>query len=198
MAVASGGSPRRAAASRRLALAQPAGAGAAPSSALMLVGYFAADAASTRGRRRSPGRQLPAKLDDFQGWLLDERTAENPNVIFAILDGFRAIADWLVTALTNMLLVADLGRHHRGGTLIVLRFGGWRAALIVLAAFVSFALMGLWEPSMQTLALMSAAVMLSLADRRSRSGSWPGARSASTAASRRCSTRCRSCPRSPT
>ena len=35
-------------------------------------------------------------------------------------------------------------------------------ALIVLAAFVSFALMGLWEQSMQTLALMLAAVILSL------------------------------------
>ena len=48
------------------------------------------------------------------------------------------------------------------GVLIVLRFGGWRAALIVLAAFVSFALMGLWEESIQTLALMLAAVSLSL------------------------------------
>ena len=46
--------------------------------------------------------------------------------------------------------------------LIVLRFGGWRAALIVLAAFASFALMGLWEESVQTLALMLAAVLLSL------------------------------------
>ena len=46
--------------------------------------------------------------------------------------------------------------------LIVLRFGGWRAALIVLAAFASFALMGLWEESVQTLALMLAAVPLSL------------------------------------
>jgi glycine betaine/proline transport system permease protein len=47
--------------------------------------------------------------------------------------------------------------------LIVLRFGGWRAALIVAAAFASFALMGLWEESIQTLALMLAAVSLSLA-----------------------------------
>jgi glycine betaine/proline transport system permease protein len=44
----------------------------------------------------------------------------------------------------------------------VLRFGGLRAALLVLAAFVSFALMGLWEESVQTLALMFAAVSLSL------------------------------------
>ena len=75
--------------------------------------------------------ELPERLDSAQTWLLDERTAESPNIIFA-------------------------------GVLIVLRFGGWRAALIVLVAFVSFALMGLWEESMQTLALMSAAVLLSL------------------------------------
>ena len=48
------------------------------------------------------------------------------------------------------------------GVLIVWRFGGWRAGLIVLAAFASFALMGLWEESVQTLALMLAAVSLSL------------------------------------
>ena len=45
----------------------------------------------------------------------------------------------------------------------MLRFGGWRAALIVFGAFVSFALMGLWEESIQTLGLMLAAVLLSLA-----------------------------------
>ena len=46
--------------------------------------------------------------------------------------------------------------------LLVWRFGGWRAGLTVLAAFVAFALMGLWEQSVQTLALMLAAVILSL------------------------------------
>ena len=44
----------------------------------------------------------------------------------------------------------------------MLRFGGMRAAAIVLAAFASFALLGLWEASMETLALMLAAVGLSL------------------------------------
>ena len=82
--------------------------------------------------------------------------------------------------------------------LIVLRFGGWRAALIVLFAFVSFALMGLWEESIQTLALMSAAVLLSLAVGRADRDRRRALGRASTAASRRRSTRCRSCPRSPT
>ncbi len=106
--------------------------------------------------------QLPEKLDDLQGWLLDERTAADPNIIFAIFDGFRALADWLVTALTSALEWLTWIGTLVAGTLIVWRFGGLRAALIVLAAFVAFALMGLWEESMQTLALMSAAVTLSL------------------------------------
>ncbi|HYM52077.1 MAG TPA: ABC transporter permease subunit [Candidatus Dormibacteraeota bacterium] len=106
---------------------------------------------------------LPERLDDLQIWLLDERTAENPNIIFAIFDGFRALADWLVIALNDALLWMTWPGVFAGAVLIVLRFGGWRAALVVAGALVSFALTGLWEESMQTLALMTAAVVLSLA-----------------------------------
>jgi glycine betaine/proline transport system permease protein len=106
--------------------------------------------------------QLPEKLDDLQGWLLDERTAEDPNIVFAIFDGFRALADWLVTALTNALEWLTWIGTAAAGTLLVWRFGGRRAGLIVLAAFACFAAMGLWEQSIQTLALMLAAVTLSL------------------------------------
>jgi glycine betaine/proline transport system permease protein len=105
---------------------------------------------------------LPDRLDSLQGWLLDQRTAEDPNVIFAIFDGFRALADWLVTALTDALEWLTWIGTAAAGTLLVWRFGGWRAALVVLAAFACFALMGLWEQSVQTLALMLAAVTLSL------------------------------------
>ena len=106
---------------------------------------------------------LPGRLDDFQIWLLDERTAANPNIIFAIFDGFRAFADWLVLALNDALLWMTWPGVLAAAVLIVLRFGGWRAALVVAGAFVSFAITGLWEESMQTLALMTAAVALSLA-----------------------------------
>ena len=128
----------------------------------MLVGYFLLG-----GEFDWPTsltwQELPSKLDDAQVWLLDQRTAENPNVIFAILDGFRAFAEWLVDAINNMLLWLTWVGTIAASVLIVLRFGGWRAALIVFFAFVSFAVMGLWEESIQTLALMSAAVLLSLA-----------------------------------
>jgi glycine betaine/proline transport system permease protein len=106
---------------------------------------------------------LPERLDALQNWLLEQRTAENPNIIFAIFDGFRALADWLVTALNDLLLWMTWPGVIAAAVLIVLRFGGWRPALVVLGAFVSFAVMGLWEESIQTLALMLAAVVLSLA-----------------------------------
>src|SRR5215217_5606900 len=130
--------------------------------ALMLIGYFL-----LKGDYPWPASltwsQLPSKIDKAQDWLLEQRTAENPNIFFAILDGFRALADWLVTALLNFIEWLTWVGTIAAGTLIVWRFGGWRAALIVLGAFASFALMGLWEESMQTLALMTAAVLLSLA-----------------------------------
>ena len=81
--------------------------------------------------------------------------------------------------------------------LLVGRFGGWRPALIVFGAFISFALMGLWEESIQTLGLMLAAVLISLAIGMP-VGIWPAAARASTARSHRRSTRCRSCPPSRT
>ena len=106
--------------------------------------------------------QLPREIDKAQDWLLEQRT-EGSNPIFALLDAFRALADWLVTALLNVLEWMTWVGTLAAGTLIVLRFGGWRAALVVLLAFISFALMGLWEPAIQTLALMMAAVLLCLA-----------------------------------
>jgi glycine betaine/proline transport system permease protein len=128
---------------------------------LMLVAY-----ALLRGEAPWPEglvwTQLPEKLDEFQGWLIDERTAADRSIVFTIFDGFRAFADWLVNAFNDALLWLTWVGTLAAGVLIVLRFGGWRAALIVFAAFVAFALSGLWEESVQTLALMLAAVSLSL------------------------------------
>jgi glycine betaine/proline transport system permease protein len=105
--------------------------------------------------------ELPRKLDNAQDWLLEQRTAHS-NPFFAVLDGFRAACDWLVSALLNALEWFTWVGTLAAGTLIVWRFGGWRAGLIVFGAFVSFALLGLWEESIQTLALMGAAVSISI------------------------------------
>ena len=103
--------------------------------------------------------ELPRKLDDAQDWLLEQRT-EGSNPFFALLDAFRAACDWLVTAVLDFLEWLTWVGVFVAGTAIVWRFGGWRAALVVFFAFVSFALLGLWEESMQTLALMSAPLLM--------------------------------------
>jgi glycine betaine/proline transport system permease protein len=105
---------------------------------------------------------LGAELDEFQVWLIEQRSAADPSFVFALFDGFTTLVDDLVTWFLDLLLWMTWVGTAAAGTLIVLRFGGLRAALIVLAAFASFALMGLWEESMQTLALMLTAVGLSL------------------------------------
>ena len=66
----------------------------------MLIGYFALKG-DYPGRAALTWSDLPSEIDKAQDWLLEQRTAENPNIFFAILDGFRAFADWLVTALLN-------------------------------------------------------------------------------------------------
>jgi glycine betaine/proline transport system permease protein len=108
-------------------------------------------------------QELPRKLDNAQNWLLEQRTADNPNPIFAVLEGFRSLCEWLVTAFIDIFEWLTWVGTIAASVLIVWRFGGWRAALIVFGAFVSFALMGLWEESIQTLGLMLAAVLISLA-----------------------------------
>ncbi len=127
----------------------------------MLVAFFA-----WRNDFPWPARlewnSLSHYLDNFQVWLSDSRNAEIPSVFFSIVNGFSSFLDNLVDWLNTLLLDLTWVGTTAAFVLVVLRFGGRRAALGMLAAFASFALMGLWEPSMETLALMLAAVALSL------------------------------------
>jgi glycine betaine/proline transport system permease protein len=129
--------------------------------ALMYIGYRAVGA-----EYPWPGsltwNTLSGKLDNFQAWVIDRRTATDKGVVFAIFDGFRIFTDNLVEWLSRLLLWLTWIGTTVGGTLVVWRFGGVRAGAIALGAFASFALLGLWESSMETLALMLAAVALSL------------------------------------
>lgn len=105
---------------------------------------------------------LSLHLDEFQIWLLDERGKTDQGLVFTVFEGFSSTIDHLVDWFTRFLLwITWLGTTVAGAAL-VLRFGGVRAALIMLFAFATFALAGLWEESMQTLALMLVAVTLSL------------------------------------
>jgi glycine betaine/proline transport system permease protein len=128
---------------------------------LMLVLYFA-----LRGEYPWPAslqwNSLGPHLDNFQSWLIDQRNAEHPNVVFRAFNGFAGFLDDLVTWLNNLLHWLTWVGTTVAGVAVVLRFGGVRAAAWVLGAFASFALLGLWEESIETMSLMFAAVLLSL------------------------------------
>jgi glycine betaine/proline transport system permease protein len=106
---------------------------------------------------------LSPSLDRFQVWLLDHRSAPDKGIVFRLFNGLATFLDNLVGWLNTFFLDLTWVGTAAFGVLIVLRFGGVRAALLVLGAFASFAATGLWEQSVQTLALMLAAVVLSLA-----------------------------------
>ena len=105
---------------------------------------------------------LSPHLDRFQAWLSNSRNVPHPNIAFRIFNGFANFLDDLVSWLTRLFYFLRWPGTVLLGTLIVLRFGGLRAAIITFAAFVSFAVLGLWDEAVQTFALMFAAVALSL------------------------------------
>ena len=106
---------------------------------------------------------LSPHLDRFQIWLSDNRNVPHPNFAFRAFNGFADFLDHLVGWLTSFFHKLTWVGTVALGTLVVLRFGGRKAALGVLAAFASFAALGLWEESVETFSLMLAAVSLSLA-----------------------------------
>lgn len=160
-----------------MAVAQAAGTLSAPAPRAWWRGRIGAILALTLGiviaffgwKNQSPWpaaltwNALAHHLDDFQAWLSNHRNLPHPSVVFRAFNGIASFLDNLVGWLTSFFFKLTWAGTTVLGTLIVLRFGGRRAALGVLAAFVSFAAMGLWEPSVRTFALTFASVGLSLA-----------------------------------
>jgi glycine betaine/proline transport system permease protein len=105
---------------------------------------------------------LSLHLDDFQVWLLTERGKEEQSIVFTVFEGFSSAIDHLVEWFNRLLLWLTWAGTTVVGVALIFRFGGLRAALFTLVAFATFALTGLWEESMQTLALMLVAVAFSL------------------------------------
>jgi glycine betaine/proline transport system permease protein len=106
--------------------------------------------------------ELPTHLNDFQTWLIDERNAEDPGFVLDAFNRFAEFLDDLVLWLTDLFGWLTWVGTVAAGVLVSLRFGGLRGAAWALAAFAAFAFSGLWVESIQTLALMLAAVSLSL------------------------------------
>ena len=106
---------------------------------------------------------LAHQLDNFQSWLSNHRNLPHPSIFFRVFNGVASFLDHLVGWLTSFFFKLTWAGTTVLGTLVVLRFGGRRAALGVFAAFCAFAALGLWEPSVRTFALTIASVSLSLA-----------------------------------
>jgi glycine betaine/proline transport system permease protein len=102
-------------------------------------------------------------LDNMQNWLAAEGDKTHPNIVYRVIHGISSALDALVRWLYHLLSswLTWPATTVLGG-LLALRFGGRRAAAIMLASFAAFAALGLWDESMQTLALMLVAVALSL------------------------------------
>src|SRR6266404_7175404 len=106
---------------------------------------------------------LSHDLDNFQAWLSNNRNVPHPSLVCRAFNGVASFLDNLVGWLTSFFLKLTWAGTTALGTLVVLRFGGRRAALIVLSAFVAFAAMGVWYASVRTFALTFASVTLALA-----------------------------------
>src|SRR5439155_12754701 len=127
----------------------------------MVIGYLGWKS-SLPWSNRLVWNSLSSYLDRFQTWLSDSRNTPHPSFVFAIFNGLATFLDNLVSWFTTFFEKLTWVGTVALGTLVVVRFGHWRQAIGVLAAFASFALMGLWEESVQTFALVFAAVGLSL------------------------------------
>ncbi len=104
---------------------------------------------------------LNARLDEVYNWIVNNQGSSWIYVYF--LNQISSFLNWLVTSFTDLLNGMTFVGVGLALTGIALRWCGWRASLVVLGALLSFGIMGLWVESMQTLALMVASVIVSLA-----------------------------------
>lgn len=100
-------------------------------------------------------------ITDLREWIDDHRNS-NPLFLY-FLNYIRIFVGSVYTAFQSVLYA--LGWPGLIGVMGALAWlaGGWRIALLAVAGVGSFGLLGLWQPSVDTLALVAASVLLSLA-----------------------------------
>jgi glycine betaine/proline transport system permease protein len=100
-------------------------------------------------------------ITDLREWIDDHRN-DNPFFLY-FLNYIRLFVDWLYTSLQAVLYALNWpGLIGVLGGLAWLA-GGWRIALLAAAGVSAFGFLGLWQSSVDTLALVTASVLLSLA-----------------------------------
>ncbi len=124
----------------------------------LLLGYFLP--AEFNDFPEAWNLHLREPVDAFQDWVIGNRAAHPVFVFFfeplsdAIDFGLRRMEGFLL-ALPWPVVVAVFG-------LIGYRLAGWRVCAWAVAGLMFMGLVGLWAESMQTLALMSVSVLISL------------------------------------
>jgi glycine betaine/proline transport system permease protein len=103
---------------------------------------------------------LRVPIDQFQSWVINNRAASPVFVYF--LDPLSAIIDWGLRSAENVLLTTPWLVLMAAFGLLGYWLGRWRLALLAVAGLIFMGLMGLWTESMQTLALMTVSVIISL------------------------------------
>jgi len=99
-------------------------------------------------------------LNDARDWV-DENRNSSPIFLF-LVNGVRLGIAELYGAIQGLLVgLGWIGVTAVGGA-VALVVAGWRIGLLTLVGFLSFGVLGLWEESIETLALTTAAVLLSL------------------------------------
>lgn len=100
-------------------------------------------------------------VTELREWIDDHRN-DNPlflyflNYIRLFVGGVHSLFQGVLVAMGWPALVGIMGA-------LAWLAGGWRIALAAVAGFCSFGVLGLWQASIDTLALVTAAVLLSLA-----------------------------------
>lgn len=102
-------------------------------------------------------------IDALQDWIILNRAHDHP-LFFYFFEPLSATLDAGLRFVEGVLLATPWPAIVVAFAALGLWAGGWRLALIAAAGFVAIGLLGVWEPALQTLALMliSAAISITL------------------------------------
>jgi glycine betaine/proline transport system permease protein len=100
-------------------------------------------------------------FNDLRAWI-DANRASNP-ILVVMVSSVRTILGALYEGTRALLIVLSWPGLTAIGATAGLLIGGWRLAALMATGFLSFGVLGLWDRSIETLALTLAAVAVSLA-----------------------------------
>ncbi|HEY0642934.1 MAG TPA: ABC transporter permease subunit, partial [Nocardioides sp.] len=111
---------------------------------------------------------LHDRLTEIQNGLLEGR-ATNPfmQLTNAVADAFRSTVDWLQRLVSKPAFPRPVPQIGWLGVTAIATYVGlvvasWRIALLVLASFLSFGVLGFWDESMDTLIVVLISVVLAI------------------------------------